>query len=569
MKPEKFYEREPKPHIFSPEEESMALQILESLQTAKEAAEFLLRVQEQANGQFIEMAELLKVMLDTIQQSAVPYREKLSVIKLPLACQCMKQSLDIVRNLQKKDDQKCRMKLEFELIPSLQNAYLEFYFWAYVYSHADREKTYYEQELPELCTNTYIDQSKKTGQYKYDVSFVITAYNKLEYTRMCVESLLKNIPSGLNYELILWDNGSSDGTQAYFESKKPDKLLESRTNWAVGSLSHRVLEGKYCSFISNDVIILPNAIENMLKCIQSDDRIAWVVPSTPNVSNLQTIPAQYQSLEEMSAFAEQNNILAPNRWEERVRLCDPMSLLRSDVFFSYDGLHTSGYFSENPCSFPDDRTALLLRRRGYKMVLAKDAYCHHFGSVTLKDEIRQQNEQKFYLEGRQAFFQQFNVDPWGTGFCYDTIFLNRIVGDEHGHVEVLGINCGMGSNSLKIKEQIKEYCHNTDCILTNITDDNRFILDLKGVSDIAAEIHSIKEFKKAMYQRRFHYIVWETSFLTQYKFGSLLTHCFDCLVPNGSLLIKLTGQSLKTLQSYPNKKALNEEWIMLTKDAAV
>lgn len=108
MKPENFYEREPKPHIFSPEGESMALQILESLQTAKEAAEFLLRVQEQADGQFMEMAELLKVMLGTIQQSAVPYREKLSVIKLPLACQCMKQSLDIVRNLQKKDDQRRR-----------------------------------------------------------------------------------------------------------------------------------------------------------------------------------------------------------------------------------------------------------------------------------------------------------------------------------------------------------------------------------------------------------------------------------------------------------------------------
>ena len=34
--------------------------------------------------------------------------------------------------------------------------------------------------------------------------------------------------------------------------------------------------------------------------------------------------------------------------------------------------------------------------------------------------------------------------------------------------------------SLKIKEQVKEYCHNTDCILENITDDNKYLMDLKG-----------------------------------------------------------------------------------------
>lgn len=570
MKQDNSYAEDLGLHIFTPEEENVALQILESIQTAKEAAEFLLQIQEQAGEQFMEMAELLKVMLDMIQQSAVPYREKLSTVKLPLACQCMKQSLKVVRDLRKKDDRKCRMKLEFELIPALENSYAEFYFWAYVHTHADRERMYYEQELPELYTNTYIEQSQKTGQYKYDVSFVVLAYNKLEYTRMCVESLLKNIPSGLNYELILWDNGSSDGTQAYFESKKPDKLLESRINWTVGNLSHRVFEGQYCFSISNDTVILPNAIENMLKCIQSDNQIAWVVPSTPNVSNLQTVPAQYQSLEEMLAFAERNNILAPNRWEERVRLCDPISLLRSDVFFSYSGLHTSGYLSDNPYSFPDDRTSLLLRRRGYKLMLAKDAYCHHFGSVTLKDELQQQNEQKFYLKGRQEFYKAFGVDPWGTGFCFDPIFINRVVGEEDGRVEILGINCGLGSNSLKIKEQIKEYCHNLDTKLSNITDRSEYLQDLRGVSDEAAVVSSIKELKSFLRSRFFRYIVWETPFLTQYKYTTLLECCLNSLEDNGILMIKLNEQCRKTLrQNFQQKRELGNDWIVIKKEMQV
>ena len=557
--------------IFSPEQENLALQILGSIQTAQEAVLFLLEDEALDNaGLFQEVSAILSNLLDMIRQSSLPYRETLELVKLPIACQSMKESLTAICTLWKKDRERCTMKLRFELLPALENAYMEFYFWTYVYTHTDREKTYYEEELSELASNRYINHAVETGQYKYEVSFMVLAYNKLEYTKMCVESLLRNIPDGLTYELILWDNGSSDGTQAYFESIHPEKLVESRINWSVGSLSHRIFEGKYCFSISNDVIILPHSIENMLKCIQSDERIAWVVPSTPNISNLQVVPAQYQSWDEMEAFAMKNNIPNAFRWEERVRLCDPIVLARSDVLFSSQGLNPSGYLVKNPNSFPDDRNSLLLRRKGYKMVLAKDAYCHHFGSVTLKDEIQQQNEQKFYLEGRREFYNAFGVDPWGTGSCYDPVFLSRVVGEEHGHVEVLGINCGLGSNSLKIKEQIKEYCHNLDTCLSNITDDSSFLLDLKGISDTAQTITTIKEWKAFLNGHAYQYIVWETPFLLKHKFKTILEACMDALAPGGKLIIKLTDQSREAIiRNFPDRKELGNDWVICQRGAQI
>lgn len=210
--------------------------------------------------------------------------------------------------------------------------------------------------------------------------------------------------------------------------------------------------------------------------------------------------------------------------------------------YSKEGLCHNGYLNKNCNMFPDDRFSLLCRRAGYKMYLAKDAYCHHFGSVTLKDEIARYNEQKFYDDGRQKFYEWFGIDPWGTGFCYDPIFMERVVGEHQGHTEVLGINCGMGSNSLKIKEQIKEYCHNTNCTLTNVTDDERFFLDLRGVSDAAETVTKIKAFKELLYQKQFDYIVWETPFLTQFKFETLLTLCLEHLTNGGLLLLKKTEQ---------------------------
>lgn len=196
-------------------------------------------------------------------------------------------------------------------------------------------------------------------------------------------------------------------------------------------------------------------------------------------------------------------------------------------------------------------------------MLAKDTYCHHFGSVTLKDEITQRGEQQYYTEGQQLFHKAFGVTPWGTGFCFDAVFLDRVVGEDFGHIEILGINCGLGSNSLKIKEQIKEYCHNMDTYLSNITDDLKFLEDLKGISDTAVIVPTIKELKRFIQDRTYQYIVWETPFLMKYKFKTVLSCCLDALAPEGKLIIKLTSQNREfVLRNFPQRKELGNDWVV-------
>ena len=47
------------------------------------------------------------------------------------------------------------------------------------------------------------------------VSIIIPCFNAVEYTKQCMESVL--IHTNVNYELILINNGSTDGTKEYFE----------------------------------------------------------------------------------------------------------------------------------------------------------------------------------------------------------------------------------------------------------------------------------------------------------------------------------------------------------------
>lgn len=546
------------------------IQILGLLQTMQEACLELYGSAQAENGPvlqqlYADMESGLFHMLDAAAAEDTPGNKKLSA-----ACYSVLDSLRRIRGYKNKAVR--LQKIEFELLPLLQEAYQTYYFFQFLAEHPEHLQEYYDKEKALLCANSYIDEALERGQYKYEVSFVVLAYNKLEYTRQCVESLLANIPKGLNYELILVNHGSNDGTKEYFESIRPHKQLDIAVNGGGMGAVGRIVEGEFTIQISNDVIITPHAIENLLACIRSDPQIAWVVPATSNICNLQPIPVNYSSEEELMDFARQNNKSDPMRWEQRVRLCNPIDIRRNSVFYSSSGLCLNGaQHTLHPVhanSFPDDRVSLYLRRNGYKMILAKDAYCHHFGSVTLKDEIRQQNEHKYYLEGRQEFFKAFHVDPWGVGFCYDPLFLsNRVVGEESGHTEVLGINCGLGSNSLKIKEQIREYCRNPDVRLYNITSDPRYLQDLKGVSDEARIIQKRKAFEAFLAGKRFSYVVWEQEFLPDISAGALMRSLRDVLCPGGKLIVQKNAQTKNYLTAETGWKELENAWYSWQKDA--
>lgn len=545
--------------------DNVSIQVLQILSTMQQACQVLYNNVKYKNPDAVrQLYEDMRHGLSDMIYMAISAEEKNSGLqKLEIGCKACLSSLIQIYSCAFNQKNLCLNKIEFELLPLLQEVYLQFYFYEYLSEHADKYLEYDQTEIYNLCSNVYIDDAIKRGSYKYDLSIIVLAYNKLEYTRQCVESLLDNLPKSLRYELIFVNHGSSDGTKEYFSSKSPDKQLDISVNGGGASAFCRIVEGEFTLMISNDVIVGPHAIENLYACISSDPTIAWVVATTPNISNLQTIPANYNSMNEFREFATQNNQSDSFRWEQRVRLCNPIDIRRNSVFYSSSGLCMNGRFhSFGANSFPDDRTSLLLRRHGYKMMLAKDAYCHHFGSVTLKNEVQKQGEREYYLNGRKEFHRAYKVDPWGTGFCFAMPFMKRVVGNEAKHVDILGINCGLGSNSLKIKEQLKEYCHNMDVALYNITDCTQFIADLDGISDQADMISDEKQLKKYLGQRKYQYIVWEDEFLPSTSSEEMIALLKSSLHSGGRLFFKQNNQITPFMIDPDKSNPLGDGWFV-------
>jgi len=105
------------------------------------------------------------------------------------------------------------------------------------------------------------------------VSVVIPAHNGWDYTRKCLEALTKATYQSL--KIILVDDGSTDGTAENTAQLFPGVVLLSGDGnlWWTGSMNLGIEAAltrgaDYVLVLNNDVLVLPNTINMLVKCAQ-------------------------------------------------------------------------------------------------------------------------------------------------------------------------------------------------------------------------------------------------------------------------------------------------------------
>ena len=88
------------------------------------------------------------------------------------------------------------------------------------------------------------------------VSIILVTYNNLTYTKKCINSILRNTAYP-NYEIVIVDNNSTDGTKEYLKSLRFDnikiQLNENNRGFAGGNNDGLELaDGKYLILLNND-----------------------------------------------------------------------------------------------------------------------------------------------------------------------------------------------------------------------------------------------------------------------------------------------------------------------------
>ncbi|MEW6698049.1 MAG: glycosyltransferase [Bacillota bacterium] len=277
-------------------------------------------------------------------------------------------------------------------------------------------------------------------------SIIILTYNKLEYTQKCIESIRKYTKFG-TYEIIVVDNNSTDGTVDWLRRQKDLRVIYNKENMGFPKGCNQGIEismGSNILLLNNDTIVTHGWLNNLLNCLYSSEAIGAVGPVTNNCSNQQTIEVSYQTEQEMHNFARKYNQPDCGKWEQRLKLVGYCLLIRREV------IDKVGLLDErfSPGNFEDDDLSFRIIQAGYTLLLCKDTFIHHFGSVSFKE---QPSLYKELLERNKKIF----IEKWGIDPTYSLNIRNDIIGlmdlAKDNIINVLEVGCACGGTLLKIK----------------------------------------------------------------------------------------------------------------------
>lgn len=107
-----------------------------------------------------------------------------------------------------------------------------------------------------------------------DVSIIIVNYNTLKMTSECIDSVIEKT-HGISYEIILVDNGSSDGSKEYFEHDTRIKYIYSENNLGFGQANNigaKHAIGKYLFLLNSDTILIENSINVLYDFLRTNHK---------------------------------------------------------------------------------------------------------------------------------------------------------------------------------------------------------------------------------------------------------------------------------------------------------
>ena len=100
------------------------------------------------------------------------------------------------------------------------------------------------------------------------MSFVIPLYNCLRLTQAMLASLVASLPRDLAHEIILVDDGSTDGTRDWLATLGPVyTVVLNEQNLGYAAANNRgaaVARGEFLALLNNDLVLSPGWLEPML-----------------------------------------------------------------------------------------------------------------------------------------------------------------------------------------------------------------------------------------------------------------------------------------------------------------
>ena len=238
-----------------------------------------------------------------------------------------------------------------------------------------------------------------------NLSIIIPVFNCLDLTKQCLESIKVSLKNVIEYEIIIVDDGSTDGTHEFLSglSKANYHVLlnQNKGNFAINNnRAAKMAQGDILCLLNNDTELPNGWLQPMVEGFER-------YPDAGFIGNVQKIPATNRYDHFGVAFPPW---LTPIHYgqhlKQRPRFDGPYSrwaavtaacvLIKKEVFFSVGGFDESYV---NGCEDMD--LCIRLHKKGHWHYVAHDSEIfHHKGASPNRKKFNSPNLLKFKSKHR-------------------------------------------------------------------------------------------------------------------------------------------------------------------------
>jgi GT2 family glycosyltransferase/glycosyltransferase involved in cell wall biosynthesis len=241
-------------------------------------------------------------------------------------------------------------------------------------------------------------------------SVVVLTWNNLDFTRACLHSIEIHTVYP-DWELILVDNGSTDGTPQFLLDYAADKphvkvvLNSENLGFAAGNnIGIREATGAYVVLLNNDTYVTPGWLGSLVHHLRRQPGVGIVGPVTNNIGNEARIEISYSNMLEMKREAR--------HWtRDKPRQLVP---IRTLAFFCVAMprrvIEEVGVLDEHfgQGFFEDDDYCRRVAKAGFQVMLAEDVFVHHHLSASFS-MLDGEHRKRLFDENKEVYERK-----WGA-----------------------------------------------------------------------------------------------------------------------------------------------------------
>lgn len=242
------------------------------------------------------------------------------------------------------------------------------------------------------------------------LSIVLVCWNNKEYLDQCLKSLYD---TGMrhSFDVIVVDNGSTDGSQQMLAEKYPEvKIIQNDSNLGLGKASNQGIEatnGKYVLLLNNDTIVNGASFDTMVDFLEANPRVGAVGGKVFNPDG--SIQSCYNHF---STFWEE--FLIATRLGEMFRPGYP-AVMQGDEIKAVDWITSAclmvrraaldevGLLDENYFIYGDEADLQYrIKKAGWEIYFLPDATIIHYGGRSMTRWPRR----KLVYRGKVLFYKK-------------------------------------------------------------------------------------------------------------------------------------------------------------------